>query len=276
MEIANHIISVLSLIATIAISVVIYKLERRNQKITREKEVKEEAKRFIIDNSGEIEYLHLAIVAVGCYPQNKHVKKIYNNFAYLDDEVKQEVLRQRKLNCELINGDKWIYEKINMIKNAIHELDIGDDFLYDNGKYFTRSYNYKREPLIDYKKDCFVYNDFFHMRDMFPNNHGGMLTYEQYLEDYLYFKFEKDEETQKKKTILKPNDYLINVEELMRREEKKVCYWIMIMVENVIRFSIRYLNYKMKEHDSTDAIFSTYEDKYFSILYDLYYLQKNE
>ena len=169
-----------------------------------------------------------------------------------------------------------VLEKINMIKNAIHELDIGDDFLYDNGKYFTRSYNYKREPLIDYKKDCFVYNDVFHMRDMFPNNHDGMLTYEQYLEDYLYFKFEKDEETQKKKTILKPNDYLINVEELMRREEKKVCYWIMIMVENVIRFSIRYLNYKMKEHDSTDAIFSTYEDKYFSILYDLYYLQKNE
>ena len=213
---------------------------------------------------------------MGCYPQNKHIRKIYNNFAILDDEVKQEVLRQRKLNCEFINGDRWIYEKINMIKNAIHELDIGDDFLYDNGKYFTRAYKYKREPLIDYKKDCFNYNDFFHIRDIFPNNHGGKLTYEQYLEDYLYFKFEKDDEIQKKKITLKPNDYLINVEELRSREEKKVCYWLMIMVENIIRFSIRYLNYKMKEHDSTDAIFSTYEDMYFSVLYDLYYLQKNE
>lgn len=144
MEIANLVISILSLLATIAISFVIYFLERCNQNVAREKEVKEEAKRFIIDNSGEIEYLHLATVAVGCYSQNKHARKIYNNFAYLDDEVKQEVLRQRKLNCELINNDKWICEKINTIKNAIHELDIGDDFLYDNGKYFTRSYKYKR------------------------------------------------------------------------------------------------------------------------------------
>ena len=122
MEIANLVISILSLIATFALTIVIYRLERRNQKIAREKEIKEEAKRFIIDNVDELDYLHWATIAVGCYPQNKHVRKIYNNFAFLDDEVKLEVLRQRELNCELINNDKWIHKKIDMIQKKFKSL----------------------------------------------------------------------------------------------------------------------------------------------------------
>ena len=122
MEIANLVISILSLIATIAISFVIYFLEQHNQKVSKEKEVKQEAKKFIIDNADELDYLHWATIAVGCYPQNKHVRKIYNNFAILDDEVKLEVLRQRDLNCKLINNDKWIYEKIDMIQKAMEKI----------------------------------------------------------------------------------------------------------------------------------------------------------
>lgn len=57
MEIANLVISILSLIATIAISFVIYFLEQHNQKVSKEKEVKQEAKRFIIDNADELDYL---------------------------------------------------------------------------------------------------------------------------------------------------------------------------------------------------------------------------
>ncbi len=76
MEIANLIISILSLAATIAISFVIYFLERHNQKITKEKEIKETAKRFIIDNADEIDYLTWATIAVGFFPQNKHLRRI--------------------------------------------------------------------------------------------------------------------------------------------------------------------------------------------------------
>lgn len=193
MEIANLVISILSLIATIAISFVIYFLEQHNQKVSKEKEVKQEAKRFIIDNADELDYLHWATIAVGCYPQNKHIRKIYNNFAILDDEVKQEVLKQRELNCELINNDKWIYGKIDLIQKVIQELDIGDDFLYDGGKYFTRAYDYKNESVeslenIKYERD--KYNDYFQLDRMFQK-HSGKLTYEQYLEDYLYCKFDK-------------------------------------------------------------------------------------
>lgn len=277
MEIANLVISILSLIATIAISFVIYFLEQHNQKVSKEKEVKQEAKRFIIDNADELDYLHWVTIAVGCYPQNKHVRKIYNNFAILDDEVKLEVLRQRDLNCKLINNDKWIYEKIDMIQKAIHELDIGDDFLYDGGKYLTRAYDYKNESVeslenAKYERD--KYNDYFQLNRMFQK-HSGKLTYEQYLEDYLYCKFDKPDLMPKDIEIPLPNDYLISVENLRECDEDYLCYWIMIMVENVISFAIRYLQYKEDEHTETDAQVETFEDKYFSVLYELYYTKKN-
>ncbi len=276
MEIANLVISIFSLLATFSISFVIYFLERHNQKIIKEKEVKEEAKKFIIDNSDELDYLHWATIAVGCYPQNKHVRKIYNNFAYLDDEVKQEVLRQRGLNCKLINNNKWIYEKIKMIQNAIHELDIGDDFLYDGGKYLTRAYDYKTEFVeslenIKYERD--KYNDYFHLNRNFQK-HSGKLTYEQYLEDYLYCKFDKPDLMPKDIEVQLPNDYLISMENLRECDEDYLCYWIMIMVEKVITFAIRYLQYKDDEHAETDAQVETFEDKYFLVLYELYYVKK--
>ena len=275
MEIANLVISIFSLLATFSISFVIYFLERHNQKIIKEKEVKEEAKKFIIDNSDELDYLHWATIAVGCYPQNKHVRKIYNNFAYLDDEVKQEVLRQRGLNCKLINNNKWIYEKIKMIQNAIHELDIGDDFLYDGGKYLTRAYDYKTEFVeslenIKYERD--KYNDYFHLNRNFQK-HSGKLTYEQYLEDYLYCKFDKPDLMPKDIEVQLPNDYLISMENLRECDEDYLCYWIMIMVEKVITFAIRYLQYKDDEHAETDAQVETFEDKYFLVLYELYYVK---
>lgn len=131
MAVTNLIISILSLIATIAISFVIYFLEKRNQRRARERETRENAKRFIMDNADEIDYLPWATIAVGCFPQNKHVRKIYNAFSYLDDETKSEVLAQRKLNCDLINSDSWIQDKISLIIEAIHELGIGRDFLYE-------------------------------------------------------------------------------------------------------------------------------------------------
>ena len=276
MEIANLVISILSLIATIAISFVIYFLERHNQKVAKEKEVEKKAKRFISDNADELDYLHWATIAAGCYPQNRHVRKIYNNFAVLDDETKQEVLKQRGLNCKLFNDYSWIPQKINMIQNAIRDLEIGKDFLYGGGKYFTRSYYYKSksvEALEKMRYENCKYNDYFHLRKLFLNNQEK-LTYEQYLEDYLYCKFDKQNLMPKDIEIQLPNDYLISVENLRDCAEDYLCYWMMIMIENVICFAIRYLQYKDDEHAETDAKVETYEDKYFSVLYELYYMKK--
>lgn len=276
MEIANLIISILSLAATIAISFVIYFLERHNQKITKEKEIKETAKRFIIDNADEIDYLTWATIAVGCFPQNKHVRKIYNAFSYLDDETKREVLRQRKLDCDLFYDDSWIQGKISLIVEAIHKLDLGDDFLYDSGKYLTRSYHYKKELIenlehLKYTKAC--YDDIFNLGRSFLK-HDKKLTYTQYLDDYLYCKFEKTELMPIDKDIKLPNDYLIETENLKTCQEDYLCYWMMVMVEEIIGYSIKHLNWEDDEHSETDAVPETYEDKYFHVLYELYYLKR--
>lgn len=274
MDIANLIISIFSLVATIAISFVIYFLERYNQKIEKEKEIKETAKRFIIDNADEIDYLPWATIAVGCFPQNKHVRRIYNAFSYLDDETKKEVLRQRKLDCDLIEDDSWIQDKISLIVEAIHKLELGNDFLFDGGKYLTRSYDYKKQKIDDleqlkYTKDS--YDDVFNLGRMFLK-HKGKLTYTQYLEDYLYCKYDKPELLPKDKKIILPNDYLIKEENLGKCHEDYLCFWMMVMADEVMCYAIKYLHWKEKEHSTTDAFAETYEDKYFSVLYELYYL----
>lgn len=274
LEITNLIISILSLIGTIAISFVIYFLQKRNERKTTEKEIREKAKRFIIDNSEELDYLHWATIAVGCFPQNKHVRKIYNEFSYLDDETKKEVLRQRGMDCELFQGDKWIYDKIEFIRGCIAELGIGDDFLYDCGKYFTRAYDYKNEEIAPFENQKYrntKYKDEFKIRPSWCGKEGW-LTYEQYLDDFLYCKYERKKDFTGKITL--PNDYLIEQEHLKGAQEINVCYWIMIMIENVIMYSRLYLGYKEKEHTITDAQVETFEDKYFSVLYELFYLQK--
>lgn len=276
MEIVNLVISILSLVATIAISFVIYFLECHNKKEARNREIKEEARKFIINNADELEYLHWATIAVGCFPQNKHVRKIYNEFAYLDDETKQEVLRQRHLECALIDNDEWIDSKINEVQSIIDVLSIGDDFLYDGGKYFVRSYDYKDKSIKDLEHARFAnykFKDVFKLGRMFQHK-NGFLTYEQYLEDFLYCKFKKPDKLPKDIDIPLPNDYLIVAEALRTCSEDYLCYWMMLIVRNAITYAIRYLNYDTNEHSQTDAQAETYEDKYFSILYELYYLRK--
>lgn len=276
MEIVNLIISILSLIATIAISFVIYFLERKNLHNQRIKEIKDEAKKFIIKNADEIDYLHWATIAAGCFPQNKHTRNIYNEFSLLDEETELEVLKQRDLKCELITDDNWIQSKISLIGEAVKELDLGKDFLYDGGKYFTSAYKYKKNSIAELSNLPYTkydYDDVFGLERIFFARKGKS-NYFFYLNDYLYCKFENINPKEDKKEIIKPNDYLIMVEDLKNCSEGYLCFWIMTMISNVIIYAIKYLNWKKIEHTETDAQAETYEDKYFSILYELYYLKK--
>lgn len=275
MEMANLIISILSLISTIAISFVIYFLEKNNQVSLRRKEIKDNAHKFILDNIDEIDYLHWATIAVGCFLQNKHVRKIYNEFSLLDDDTKKEVLKQRGMSTKLIENDDWVDSKIALIKEAIKCMDLGNDFLYDGGKYLTRAYDYKELPIeqldsLKYEKND--YEDVFGLERPFLKQ-KGKLTYIQYLEDYLYCKY-KNIKPVKETKIIKPNDYLIGVENLRNCDERYLCFWMMLMVSYVACFAIRYLKWKSLDHSATDARAETYEDRYFSVLYELYYLEK--
>lgn len=87
-DIIQIIIGVLSLVATIAVSFLIYWLQSRHekeiQKLQCEKEriaLQEKARLFLIDNQEERDYLPWCIIAANLYPLEKHTRKIIRNTA---------------------------------------------------------------------------------------------------------------------------------------------------------------------------------------------------
>lgn len=272
MEIANLIISILSLLATIAISFVIYFLEKRNTKMRAEHEVREQAKRFIIENSEERGYLPWAVIASGCFPQNHHLRKIYNEFTLLDDTVKKEVLKQTELDIPLIKGFEWVDEKIKLLKESAEKLGIGDAFLYDGAKYFHRLYDYKER---EYDEIFFGYwgenyQDVFGIDRLGLYQRKGYIPFTRYVDDYLYFKFEKTDKFSNK--WIKPFDYLLAVEKIRETpDEGIVCFWVSHIIEELICYSIKYLDFKEKDYPTTDSQPETFEDRYFEVIYDLFF-----
>ena len=275
MEIINLVISILSLLATIAISFVIYFLEKRNSKMRIEHEVREQAKRFIIENADERGYLPLAVVASGCFPQNHHLRKIYNEFTLLDDAVKVEVLKQAELDIPLIKGFDWVDDKINALEESSKKLGLGDTFLYDGAKYFHRLYDDKER---EYDDNLFGYwgnnyKDVFGIDRIGLYGKKGYVPFTRYIDDYLYFKFEKKDGFSDK--WIKPFDYLLAVEHIRETpDEGIVCFWISHIIEELICYSIKYLGFKEKEHPVTDSQPETFEDRYFEVIYDLYFINE--
>ena len=272
MDIANLIISILSLFATIAMSFVIYFLEKRNSKLRIEHDIREQAKRFIIENAEERGYLPWAVVASGCFPQNHHLRKIYNEFTLLDDQVKVEVLRQVDLNIPLIKGFDWVDEKIEALEESSRKLGLGDAFLYDGAKYFHRLYDAKDreygDSLFGYWGEN--YKDVFGF-DRIGIYKKGFVPFTRYVEDYLYCKFEKPEKFSNE--WVKPFDYLLAAKQIRETpDEGTVCFWVSHIVEELICYSVKYLGFKEKEHPETDSQAETFEDRYFQVIYDLFFV----
>lgn len=273
MEIVNLIINILSLLATVAISFVIYFLENRDLKSRKEHEIHEQAKRFIIENAEERGYLPWAVVASGCFPQNHHSRKIYNEFTLLDDEVKEEVLRQAGLHVPLIDGFDWVNGKIEALEESSSKLGLGDAFLYEGVKYFHRLYDDKER---EYGDSLFGYWD-ENYKDVFGFDRFGLykrkgyVPFTRYVDDYLYCKFEKPEKFSDE--WQKPFDYLLATEQICETsDEGAVCFWVSHIVEELICYSIKYLGFKEKDHPETDSQAETFEDRYFQILYDLFFI----
>lgn len=276
MEIVNLIISILSLLATVAISFVIYFLEKRNSKLKIKHDIREQAKRFIIENAKERGYLPWAVVASGCFPQNHHLRKIYNEFTLLDDEVKAEVLRQADLNVPLIKGFDWVDEKIGALEESSRKLGLGDAFLYDGAKYFHSLYDDKDreygESLFGYWNEN--YKDVFGFNRIGLYKRKGYIPFTRYLDDYLYCKFEKPEKFSEE--WLKPFDYLLTAEQIRETpDEGVVCFWVSHIVEELICYSIKYLGFQESGHPITDSQPETFEDRYFEVLYDLFFIKTN-
>lgn len=143
MEIANLIIAVLSLIATVVVSVAIFWLQCRHeremekQEESRRKEaIVEAAKVFIIDNQEDIELLPLCVMAASANPYKKHIRPIYTRFNKCSKELQNEILRQENYPLAIIGNENWADGCLKKFEDDCKKYKMGRTFLYDGGKYF--------------------------------------------------------------------------------------------------------------------------------------------
>ncbi len=164
-EILSLIISILSLVATVAVSFVIYFLENRRETITQERERKKElqakAKEFIQANDDEKEYLPLAQFASFLNPLYKHKRKIFNEFNKCDSDLQKEILKMLNfsdLKLEEYQKDNFVYKLLKLFEEKSKKINLyTNSFLYDGAKYFHRGFydwggmringNYERDKI---------------------------------------------------------------------------------------------------------------------------------
>ena len=111
------IIGILSLFATVAVSVVIYIMQRRYEKEQRRREISEQAQRFMMDNNSELVYLPWCVIAVNQSLLDNHSRKIYTEFCRLPTEVRDEVLKLAdiRISVDYFSGKEWINECLDCL-----------------------------------------------------------------------------------------------------------------------------------------------------------------
>ena len=284
-EIATIILSSLTLIATIAISVVLYQLN--NMQKNEEKAIQNEqlAKAFIIDNNDVSDYIPICIIASALNRHKNHHRQLYNKFNKLSDEVQKEVIKQCNYDIDIVKGDDWVSKSIDYVNKYLNDNNLGNgsnNYLYDNGKYLHFAIrNYSSKEYDD--KRCYkkYKNPFPSKKTVFDANNNFveyLEDFDGYCEEYMYYVVKskrKDFKIFKDANIApKPIEYLEQVEHLPYAPNEEVCYW---MLDFVNFYAIYIINTSTSGYPSeylSDAEIETYEDKYYEVMLSLYLLYK--
>ncbi len=263
---ASTIISVIALL----VSVNAYK-KNEEEKV---KKLIEEARLFLHDNNDEIDFLPYCVYA-SCYDRHgHHVRKIYNEFCRLSDDMQKEVLVQANYKMSLIDNSNWISSKIELINKFAEEYGFGDSFLYEAGKHFLNGYKTKDKPYIEEHNEELI--DAFGMFG-FMNRilQRKAITIDQYFEGYGYRKF-RDPKWLERYGYEPPCDLLIDLKELRDAEKTDssvVAYWMCHEIEDIFAIIVEYF-YGNEPNGiiHNDAIPEFFEDKFYKILNILYCL----
>ena len=136
---------VLSLIATVVLTVAIYWLQRSHEKEREQMEVEaqkkavaEAARVFLIDNEDEIEYLPLSAIAKSLNLKRKHHRVITTKFLRCSEEVQKEILKQANFQPIEVSKEQ-VSAALKRLKDDIKACGFGQDTLYDGAKYFYRA-----------------------------------------------------------------------------------------------------------------------------------------
>lgn len=281
-DIIQIVLSALSLMATIWVSYSIYWLQTKHEKELRETELsqqrramEEQAIQFMIDNSDELNYLPLCVVAANVARLKKHARQIYSNFCRLSPEMRDEVLRQT--GVRLKTGDiptfDWVFPCIEKLQADIEAYQLGRDILYSGAKYFFRSQNYfSNEYDFDIRQvfdpiyPLCSYTAFF--------NATGKVNIGRYVDDYFRLVL-KDSAGVLKKSTIPPIDYVWTELGANRSDEDETCGWVMALIHEITLclwgYVYRENSSETPERESTDAQVEFYEDMYYQTLLDLFY-----
>ena len=264
---------VLSLIATVVLTVAIYWLQRSHEKEREQMEVEaqkkavaEAARVFLIDNEDEIEYLPLSAIAKTLKLKRKHHRAITTKFLRCSEEVQKEILKQA--NFQLIEVSKeQVSAALKRLKDDIKVCGFGQDTLYDGAKYFHRAMErYSDEkietvnPYIfeDIRRTHFYQGD--SLRLLKDTSYNGTLY--GYMYDYLH-----SADLGKSKWLLQPPiDMVWSQCNLAGCPEEIMTFWTMRIVIDCCRV------FAESEEDIIfdEDLIETQEDMYYYAVMALY------
>lgn len=281
MEIANLIIAIFSLIATIAVSVVIYKLQRRHERELEKQEeirhinsVKDTAKIFIIDNQEDINLLPLCVMAASCNPYKKHDRPIYMRFNKCSKELQLEILRQENIPLAIVKSNNWVNECFKKFEIDCKKYEMGRSFLNDGAKYFHCAINQlQNETLGDI--DSFIFEVPPLGRMIFADNKSDLTLY---IDRYLEFVLRDREDTADAPELLPhepPMDMLIRMFDFGLCDLKILNFWLMKFIQSsCVAFSrhdlVEDVDAEWRQISVSDCEINTYEDMYYETLLMLY------
>lgn len=272
---------VLSLIATVVLTVAIYWLQRSHEKEREQMEVEaqkkavaEAARVFLIDNEDEIEYLPLSAIAKSLNLKRKHHRAITTKFLRCSEEVQKEILKQA--NFQLIEVSKeQVSAALKRLKDDIKVCGFGQDTLYDGAKYFHRAMERYSDEKIE-TVNPYIFEDIrrthFYQGDplqlLKDTSYNGTLY--GYMNDYLH-----SADLGKSKWLLQPPIDMVRLQcDLARCPEEIMTFWTMRIVIDCCRV------FAKSEEDIIfdEDLIETQEDMYYYAVMALYstYIAKKE
>ena len=258
------VIDFLSLIASVFLAIIIYKLERNHER-DREKyeekikknELINNAKIFLLDNEDEKDYLFIAMLASKLNPDKKHNRRIINNYLRCNNELQKEILDLAGINTMHITK-KAISQALEELDKDLKKHKFGKSILYDGGKYFYRAFKYWANSKIE-DVNPFIF------KSIYKNNvenkevlrlidaHDICHPLSKYMLDYLSLDYSG------KKEIDKPIDMVYIKCNLANCEEKEMTFWTLrIVIDSCNAFK------KTKTFEEFDEhLIETQEDMYY-------------
>lgn len=238
-----------------------------------QEKLENEANVFIVENSDEIQYIPLCIIASAFNRQGRYERKIYSNFNKLNNNLQKEVLNQLHYECGLVNNTDWIDHGLEQIRSFIKEYDLGKDLLYDNAKYYKRTYEYKNneyDSKIEYthafRSDIFGTPKYEIRKDKVIDKG---ISFFEYLRYYLIAKVNENIATA---IAPKPIDYLAEIIDFENIDEDTLCIWMMCLVDSCVALIKE--KYKGERcfvsFPISEGNIETYEDRFLLSLSRLY------